>query len=180
VVEQWKTGGVTAFRIQRAARDANGMALVAEATMRLNLFSTLAVSHKGNPMVQRSYVHGTWQKDRSFSPAVVTKGGGRTVWLAGHGGSMDKNGNPFVGDFGAQVRRTFEYLGETMKEAGGTLDDIVTMTVFIIDSRYGREFVDIRKEFFKEGHYPGSMLVTCAGFAHPGMMIEIQGIAVLD
>jgi len=131
-------------------------------------------------MVERSYVCGTWQKERSFSPAVITKGGSRTVWLAGHGGSMDKHGKPFAGDFAAQVRRTFEYLGETMKEAGGTLEDIVTMTVFIIDSRYGQEFVDIRKDYFKEGRYPGSMLITCSGFAHPRMMIEIQAIAVLD
>ncbi len=131
-------------------------------------------------MVERSYVRGTWQKERSFSPAVITKGGNRTIWLAGHAASMDKHGKPFVGDFAAQVRRTFEYMSETMKEAGGTLDDIVTMTVFIIDSRYGKEFVDIRKEFFKEGQFPGSMLITCAGFAHPGMMIEIQGIALLD
>ena len=33
-------------------------------------------------MVERSYVVGTWQKERSFSPAVITKGGSRTVWLA--------------------------------------------------------------------------------------------------
>jgi enamine deaminase RidA (YjgF/YER057c/UK114 family) len=131
-------------------------------------------------MVERSYVVGTWQKERSFSPAVITKGGSRTVWLAGHAASMDKDGKPFKGDFAAQVRRTFEYMRETMTEAGGTLDDIVTMTVFIIDSRYGKEFVDIRKEFFKEGKFPGSMLITCSGFAHPGMMIEIQGIALLD
>ena len=131
-------------------------------------------------MVERSYVTGTWQKDRSFSPAVVTRGAGRTIWLAGHAASMDANGKPFIGDFAAQVRRTFQYMEETLKEAGGTLDDIVTMTVFIIDSRYGREFVDIRKEFFKEGRYPASMLITCSGFAQPNMMIEIQGIAVLD
>ena len=78
-------------------------------------------------MVERSYVVGTWQKERSFSPAVITKGGSRTVWLAGHAASMDKHGKPFKGDFAAQVRRTFEYMQETMAEAGGTLDDIVTI-----------------------------------------------------
>ena len=67
-------------------------------------------------MVERSYVRGTWQKERSFSPAVITKGGNRTIWLAGHAASMDKHGKPFVGDFAAQVRRTFEYMSETMKE----------------------------------------------------------------
>jgi enamine deaminase RidA (YjgF/YER057c/UK114 family) len=129
--------------------------------------------------MERSYVTGTWQNDRSFSPAVITKGG-RTIWLAGHGASADKDGKPFKGDFAAQVRRTFEYMGETLAQAGGKLEDIVTMTVFVIDSRYGREFVDVRKEFFREGKYPGSMLITCSGFAHPHMMIEIQAVAVID
>lgn len=130
-------------------------------------------------MVERTFVTGTWQNDRSFSPAVVTRGG-RTIWLAGHGASAGKDGKPFVGDFAAQVRRSFEYMGETLKQAGGTLEDIVTMTVFVIDSRHGRKFVDIRKEFFKEGRYPASMLITCAGFAMTNMMIEIQAIAVVD
>ncbi len=129
--------------------------------------------------VERKYVTGAWQDDRSFSPAVITKGG-RTIWLAGHAASVDKEGKPFKMDFPGQVRRTFEYMGETLAKCNATLDDIVTMTVFIIDSRYGREFVDIRKEFFKAGKYPGSMLVTCSGFAHPHMMIEIQAIAVID
>ena len=130
-------------------------------------------------MAERTYVTGTWQNDRSFSPAVITQGV-RTIWLAGHGASTDKDGKPFAGDFAAQVRRTFEYMDETLKQTGGKLEDIVTMTVFIIDSRYGREFVDIRKEFFPEGRYPASMLITCAGFAMTNMMIEIQAVAVVD
>jgi len=130
-------------------------------------------------MSERTYVTGTWQNDRSFSPAVITQGG-RTIWLAGHGASTGKDGKPFTGDFAGQVRRTFEYMDETLRNAGGTLDDIVTMTVFVIDSRYGREFVDIRKEFFKEGRYPASMLITCSGFAMTNMMIEIQAMAVVE
>jgi len=130
-------------------------------------------------MVDRQYVTGTWQKDRSFSPAVITQGG-KTIWLAGHGASIGADGKPFQGGFADQVRRTFQYMGETLKKSGGKLEDIVTMTVFIIDSRYGREFVDIRKEFFPEDRYPASMLITCSGFAMTNMMIEIQAIAVVD
>jgi 2-iminobutanoate/2-iminopropanoate deaminase len=130
-------------------------------------------------MVERTYVTGTWQKNRSFSPAVVTRGG-RTIWLAGHGASTGKDGKPFTGTFAAQVRRTFEYMDETLKQTGGKLEDIVTMTVFIIDSRYGNEFVEVRKEFFPDDRYPASMLITCAGFAMTNMLIEIQAIAVVD
>ena len=37
----------------------------------------------------------------------------------------------------------------------------------------------IRREVFKE-KFPASALITCAGFARTDMMVEIQGIAVVD
>ena len=92
---------------------------------------------------------------------------------------MDSMGNPIPHDFEAQTRQAFKNMEATLERAGGTLQDIVTMTVFIIDSRYGTRFVEIREEFYPDGNYPGSALITCAGFARPNMMVEIQGIAVI-
>jgi hypothetical protein len=43
------------------------------------------------------------QKERAFSPAVITEGG-KTVWLAGHAGLEDASGKSLAGDFDAQVR----------------------------------------------------------------------------
>ena len=128
--------------------------------------------------MERTHHKGTWQENRSFSPVVTTQGG-RMVWAAGHGAPVDGDGNSLAGDFAAQTRESFRLLGETLARAGATLDDMVTMTVFVIDSRYGTEFTEIRKEFFTGG-YPASALITCAGFAQPEMMVEIQGIAVVD
>jgi enamine deaminase RidA (YjgF/YER057c/UK114 family) len=56
---------------------------------------------------------------------------------------------------------------------------MVTMTVFIGDGRYGERFVNVRKEMFPDGNYPASTLITVSGFAAPGMMLEIQGVAVI-
>jgi 2-iminobutanoate/2-iminopropanoate deaminase len=126
----------------------------------------------------RSYHKGTWQETRAFSPAVVTKGGS-TVWVAGHGAPHDADGNSLAGDFAAQTRESFRLFEETLKRAGATLQDMVTMTVFIIDSRYGNQFTEIRGEYFPDG-FPASAMITCAGFAQPEMMVEIQGIAVID
>jgi len=53
------------------------------------------------------------------------------------------------------------------------------MTVFIKDARYGDRFVQIRREMFPDGNFPGSALITVSNFARPGMEIEIQGIAVV-
>ena len=129
--------------------------------------------------MERTYVEGTWQKNRSFSPAVITKGTGTVIWLAGHGAPADADGNSLAGDFEAQTRQSFALLDATLQQAGGSLADMVTMTVFIIDSRYGNLFTDTRGEYFPDG-FPASAIITCAGFAQPEMMVEIQGIAVIE
>ena len=127
--------------------------------------------------MEKQFYPGTWQQQRAFSPAVATKGG-RTIWAAGHGG-IHGSDRPLDGDFDAQTRQCFRNLGETLARAGGGVQDIVTMTVFIIDARYGDRFIDIRKEFFPSGEFPASALITVAGLARPNMMIEIQCVAVV-
>jgi enamine deaminase RidA (YjgF/YER057c/UK114 family) len=130
-------------------------------------------------MVERSFVKGTWQRSRAFSPAVSTRGG-RIVWAAGHGAAKDSDGNSLAGDFAAQSRQSFRNLEASLHQAGATLADLTTMTVFITDARFGDEFVKIRGEFFAEDRWPASALITCAGMAVPDMLVEIQGIAVVD
>lgn len=126
----------------------------------------------------REYFKGDWQSGYSFSPCVKTSGGD-VVWAAGHGAWVDENGKSLAGDFEGQTRATFRMLEATLERAGARLQDLVTMTVFVLDARHSKTFTDIRKEFFPSGDYPGSALITCAGFAHPDMMVEIQGIAVV-
>jgi len=119
-----------------------------------------------------------WQKTRSFSPAVVTEGG-RTVWLAGQTTLVDLDGNDIAGKFEPQARTIFALIDRTLQRAGGSLANLVTMTVFINDPRMGDRFVQIRGEYFEAGRYPCSALVTVSNFARPGCVIEIQGIAVI-
>jgi enamine deaminase RidA (YjgF/YER057c/UK114 family) len=126
--------------------------------------------------MQKEYFPGTWQQSRAFSPMVATNGG-RMLWVAGHGATHDANGKPLDGDFDGQVRQSFANLSATLARAGGKLQDIVTMTVFIIDARYGDRFIEMRKAYFPEG-FPASALITVAGFARPSMMVEIQCVAV--
>lgn len=111
-------------------------------------------------------------QERAFSRAVITEGG-KTIWLAGRTASDPK------ADFETQVRDVFANLDKTIKGAGGSgLRDMVTMTVFINDVRNGDQFVKIRQEVFKEC-FPASALITVTGFARPGIMLEVQGVAVV-
>jgi 2-iminobutanoate/2-iminopropanoate deaminase len=115
-------------------------------------------------------------KSRAYSPAVITDGG-RIVWLAGMGGTTDADGKP-IADFAGQTRQAFRNIEETVKRAGGTLADVVTMTVFIRNQSDGNEFVKIRGEVFKSG-FPASALITAKDFAVPQLLVEIQAVAVI-
>jgi enamine deaminase RidA (YjgF/YER057c/UK114 family) len=128
--------------------------------------------------MSREYFKGEREEQRSYSRAIKVKGGA-TVYLAGIGATADAQGNSLAGHFTAQAHRVFERLQETMALVGGTLDDIVTMTVFITDPRYGDEFVAIRQQYFRRG-FPGSALISVHSLARPEMLVEVQAIAVLD
>lgn len=111
-------------------------------------------------------------RERAFSRAVLTEGG-KTVWLAGQTASNAQ------ADFEGQVREVFASLDKTIKAVGGAgLADMVTMTVFINDNAMGDRFVKIRQEVFKEC-FPASALITVTGFARPGLLVEVQGVAVI-
>jgi 2-iminobutanoate/2-iminopropanoate deaminase len=120
-----------------------------------------------------------FQKSRAYSPAIVTQGG-RTVWLAGQTTLVDLEGNSIAHDFDAQTRTCFALIDRTLKRVGGSLADLVTMTVSINDPRHGDQFVTIRQGLFPDGKFPCSALITVSNFAHPGILIEIQGVAVVE
>ena len=126
---------------------------------------------------RRRYIERPTAQARAYSQAVITEGG-RIVWLAGQVGAADASGNSLAGDFDAQVREVFARLNQTLEEAGGSLADMVTMTVFITDAHYGDRFTELRKEIFGD-NFPASALITVAGLARPEMLVEIQGIAVV-
>jgi 2-iminobutanoate/2-iminopropanoate deaminase len=119
-----------------------------------------------------------FQKARAYSPAVITQGG-RTVWLAGQTATRDAEGRDISGNFDAQVKTIFALIDATLRRVGGSVADMVTMTVFINDPRHGDRFVELRRGIFADGKFPASALITVSHFARPGMLIEIQGVAVV-
>jgi enamine deaminase RidA (YjgF/YER057c/UK114 family) len=124
--------------------------------------------------MKKSFVRGTWQQKRAFSPVVITEGAGRILWVAGHTGQVDDTGKSLAGDFDAQFRQTFRNIEKTLAEAGATLADLVTMTVFLIDARHTTRMTELRGELFGKD-FPASAAITVAGYAHPQKIIEVHG-----
>jgi len=129
------------------------------------------------PKLVRTHLKRPAAQARAYSQAVITEGGS-IVWLAGQIAIEDVSGKSLASDFDAQVREVFSRLAKTMEEAGGTLADVVTMTVLITDTRYGDRFTQLRKEIFGD-NFPASALITIAGLARPEALVEVQGVAVV-
>ena len=127
--------------------------------------------------LNRETIPPTWEEQYTFSPAVITQGG-RTVWLAGQVGFVDDSGKSLAGNFDAQVRQTFRNIEKVLARAGGTLSDIVMMTVYVSEARYSKRFTDLRREYYSKD-FPASALITAAGFALPEIMLEIVATAVV-
>ncbi len=126
-----------------------------------------------------THLEGTpFQQGRAFSPAIVTEGG-KTIWLSGQTTTTVLDGNDISWKFEEQVRTCYAMIDRTLQRAGGSLANLVYSTTFILDPRHGDRLVDLRKEAFPNGKYPCSALITVAGFARPGILVEIQGVAVV-
>ena len=102
---------------------------------------------------------------------------GNTVYMAGALGS-DPDGT-FSSDVRIQTRRAFETLSLVMQEAGGSLKDIVKLTVYLTDMRFREGYAELRAEFLPNDP-PASTLVQIVALADPLALIEIEAIAVLE
>jgi enamine deaminase RidA (YjgF/YER057c/UK114 family) len=142
---------------------------------RIAVFGTIVVG-VCQPALAAQYLKPT-VAERSYSAGVVTQGG-RIVWLAGTGGTNKPDGTRIT-DFSEQTRQAFRNIEATLKQAGGTLDDLVSMTVMIRNQADGDTFVKVRGEFFRGSKFPASMLITAKDFANPGLLVEIQSVAVI-
>lgn len=63
-----------------------------------------------------------------------------------------------------------------VEAAGGTMSDVVKITVFLTDIAHRAAFSQARAEFFP-GRKPCSTLVGISSLAHPGLVVEVEAIA---
>lgn len=102
---------------------------------------------------------------------------GPVLYLAGQCG-LGLDHEVVSDDFAEQARAALDRIKTAVEAAGGTIADIVTMTVFITDTGLGRVFTSLRREYFGD-RFPASALIGVNALMVKGAMIEIQATAVL-
>ena len=113
----------------------------------------------------------------SYSPGWEVSGG-RVIFVAGQI-PWDVNGQTVCkGDVAGQTRQVFANINSVLAEAGGSLDDVVKITVFAADIRYRDAINQVRTETFSEP-YPASTQVAVASLVDPEWLVEIEAIAFI-
>ena len=77
-----------------------------------------------------------------------------------------------------QSRQIFSRIERIIKAAGGTMDNLVKMTIFVVDITKNTEVWRARREFFT-GDFPASTLVEVRSLAKPDVLVEIEAVAWL-
>ena len=77
-----------------------------------------------------------------------------------------------------QTRHIFLRIKRICEAAGGGLEDIVKMTIYLVDIKNNTEVWRARREFFT-GDFPASTLVEVSSLAGPETLVEIETVAWL-
>ena len=115
--------------------------------------------------------------DNDLCQAVVARGA--TVFLRGQvSQDLDIRESLHVGDAAQQTAKTMANIKTLMEEAGGTMEHICRIVVYLIDIRYRQ---DVYREMGKwlKGVFPCSTGLVITALARPEWIVEIEVTAVI-
>jgi len=113
-----------------------------------------------------------------FSQATAVEAKGRLVFLSGMTARQADGTMAGVGDIEVQTRQVCENLKAAIEAAGGTMDDICRVDVFIRNMEHFETIHKVRREYFP-APAPASTMVEICKMTSPEALIEINAIAVL-
>jgi 2-iminobutanoate/2-iminopropanoate deaminase len=110
---------------------------------------------------------GTWSNCLVVSGIAYVAG--MTAW------GRDRTSVDGVDEY-AQARTIFGKIRALLEAAGGSMADVVKVTIFVTDISKREEVWRARREVFS-GNFPASTLVQVAALAHPELKVEIEAVA---
>jgi enamine deaminase RidA (YjgF/YER057c/UK114 family) len=114
----------------------------------------------------------------NYSHAI--KKTGTPVFVSGQV-AIDAQGNAVGGgDAAAQTKAALTNLERVVAACGGTLADVVKITVFTTDLGHRAAIGAARAAFFTAGEMPASTFVVVASLADPRWVVEIEAVAVIE
>jgi 2-iminobutanoate/2-iminopropanoate deaminase len=119
----------------------------------------------------------TDQAPRPVGPYSQAIKAGDLLFISGQIPIDPKTGKLIEGPFETKVRRVLDNIKAIVEAAGGTLDNIVKVTVYIRDISLFQDFNKIYSEYFR-GRPPARVVVEVSNLPL-GAEIEVEAIAYL-
>ena len=113
-----------------------------------------------------------------FSQAIAIEARGKLVFISGMTARRADGTIAGMGDIEAQTRQVCDNLKAAVEAAGGTMDDICRVDVYIRNMEQFEAIHKVRREYFREP-LPASTMVEIVKMTHPDYLIEINAIAVI-
>src|SRR5690348_11786941 len=114
-----------------------------------------------------------------FSQATVVEAKGRLVFISGMTARRPDGSIAGIGDITAQTRQVCENIKAAVESAGGTLDDVCRVDVYVRNIEHFEAIHKVRREYFKPP-LPASTMVEVTKMVSPDYLIEINAIAVVS
>jgi 2-iminobutanoate/2-iminopropanoate deaminase len=114
-----------------------------------------------------------------FSHATTIAANGTIVFVSGMVAKRSDGTVAGVGDITEQTKQVCENLKAAMAAAGGSLDDICRVDVYVRNMEHFPLIHEVRRQYFKEP-LPASTMVEVTKMTSPDYLIEISAIAVLN
>ncbi|KWV48439.1 hypothetical protein AS156_18345 [Bradyrhizobium macuxiense] len=109
---------------------------------------------------------------------VTVSGARRTLYLSGIGSAADDGSVESLGNFEGQCRASMRRVDKELSTQDATLADVAKMLVFVTDSRYVDEYKRCMAEIFGSEMQPAQTFVNVARLPTPGMLFQVDVIAV--
>jgi enamine deaminase RidA (YjgF/YER057c/UK114 family) len=114
-----------------------------------------------------------------FSHATTIEARGKLVFISGMVARRADGTIAGIGDIEAQTRQVCENLKAAVEAAGGTMDDICRVDVYVRNMEQFDKIHQVRREYFKPP-LPASTMVEVVKMTSPEYLIEINAIAVVS
>ena len=114
-----------------------------------------------------------------FSQAVSIEARGKLVFISGMTARRPDGSIAGIGDVGAQTRQVCENIRSAVEAAGGTMDDVCRVDVYLRNIGDRERVNKVRREFFRSPP-PASTLVEVAKLASPQFLVEISALALVQ
>jgi 2-iminobutanoate/2-iminopropanoate deaminase len=114
-----------------------------------------------------------------FSQATMIEARGRMVFISGMTARRPDGTIAGIGDIEAQTKQVLENVKAAVEAAGGTMEDICRVDVYVRNMEHFEKIHTVRLEYFKPPS-PASTMVEICKMTSPEYLIEINAIAVLE